>query len=152
ELRDKEVEALRSKYAGKFRAIQDRIERARARLEEEKAQANRSTWDAAISIGDSLLGALLGRKTRASTTVSKTARSARRVAERRGDINQAAAALEAARREHAQLDAAFRREVDKIETAFTPEHIPLEERVVRLRRKDLADVRVSLAWLPWVVG
>lgn len=152
ELRDQRVDALRSKYGSRFRTVQEKIDRARERLEAEQTQANRSTWDFAASVGDSLLGALLGRKTKATTTVSKTARSARKVAHQRGDINAAAAALEQARQEHAQLDAEFRREVDRIEAAFTPEHIVLEPRVIRLRRKDLADVAVALAWLPWVVG
>ena len=71
EERDQGVEALRAKYAPKLEAIQEQIRRANERLEREQAQASRSSWDATIAMGSSVLGALLGRK-----AVSKTRRVA----------------------------------------------------------------------------
>ena len=86
EERDQKVEALRAKYAPKLEAIQEQIRRANERLEREQAQASRSSWDATIAMGSSVLGALLGRKAVSKTNVSRAstaAKAASRAAQQR---------------------------------------------------------------------
>ncbi len=60
EERDQKVEDLRAKYGPKREAIQDKIRAATDKLEREQAQATKSSWDATIAMGSSVLGALLG--------------------------------------------------------------------------------------------
>ncbi len=62
EKRDHGVEALRARYAPKLEAIQEQMRRAREKLEREQAQASKTSWDATIALGSSVLGAILGRK------------------------------------------------------------------------------------------
>ena len=103
EERDQDVEALRAKYAPKLAAIQEQIRRAHERLEREQAQASRSTWDATIAMGSSVLGALLGRKTVSKTNVTRAATAAKaasRAAQQRGDASQAAGSLESLRQKY----------------------------------------------------
>ena len=77
EKRDQGVETLRTQYAPKLEAIQEKIRRANERLEREQAQASRSSWDATIAMGGSVLGALLGRKSVSKADVSRAATAAK---------------------------------------------------------------------------
>ena len=124
EERDRKVEKLRVKYAPKKSALEDQIRRARDRLEREQAQANRSTWDATVALGSSVLGALLGRKPLSKTNVSKAASAARaagRAAQEHGDVDSAGASLAVLQRKFAALEAKFRGEVNKLDAALRPE-------------------------------
>ena len=85
EERDHGVEALRAKYAPKLEAIQEQMRRAREKLEREQAQASKTSWDATIALGNSVLGAILGRKAISKTTVGRAttaAKAANRAAQR----------------------------------------------------------------------
>ena len=121
EERDKTVDTLRAKYAPKQAAIQEQIQRANERLEREQAQANRSTWNATISIGSSVLGAFLGRKTVSKTNVTRATTAAKatsRAAQQRGDAGQAALLLESLRRKYDDLQAKFEEEIKSLDAAL----------------------------------
>ena len=63
ENRDAAVEVLRKKYAPKLAALQARLGRAEAAVAKQKEQASHARIQTAISVGSTLLGAILGRKT-----------------------------------------------------------------------------------------
>src|SRR5262249_44012850 len=121
ERRDQQVEALRAKYAPKLGAIQDQIRRAQERLQREQSQANRSTWDATVALGSSVLGALLGRKTISKANVTRAtsaAKAAGRAMQQRGDASQAGESLDSLQRKYTELQARFQEEVDELEAAL----------------------------------
>jgi hypothetical protein len=153
--RDREVEALRAKYAPKMSTLEDQIHRARERLERERAQANKSTWDATVALGTSVLGALLGRKTLSKANVTRAASAAKaagRAAQQHGDVGQAGESLESLERKYAALDARFREEVGRLDAALRPEALALERLPIRPRKADITVEQVVLAWTPWKVG
>src|SRR6185503_21338871 len=78
EQRDRAAEQLRKKYAPKLAALEDRIRRAEQMKEKQAQQARTQHVQTAISLGATLLGAFLGRKTISATTVEKAATTARR--------------------------------------------------------------------------
>ena len=95
EVRDRAIEELRAKYAPKRDRLQEEVRKARERLDREQAQASKSTFDAAISFGNSVLGAFLGRKAITKTNVGKAtsaAKAAGRAMQQRGDLGAAQAA------------------------------------------------------------
>jgi hypothetical protein len=155
EERDKNVEALRAKYAPKQAALQEKIRLAYERLEKEQSQASRSTLDAGISITTSVLGALLGRKRITKTSMTRAgtaAKAASRAAQQRGDASQAAGALETLRQRHDDLQAKFQDEIEKLDTALRPEALVLEPSPLRPKKTDITVERVVLAWMPHQVG
>ena len=77
EQRDRQMDQLRKKYEPKLQAIEDRLRRARQAKEREAEQAKQQYVQTAISVGASLLGAFLGRKTITATTVGKATSAAR---------------------------------------------------------------------------
>ncbi len=155
EKRDREVEALRAKYAPKLERIQARIQQANERLEREQAEASRSTWDATIAMGNSVLGALLGKKTMSKTNVSKAATAAKaatRAVQQRGDASQAYLSLDTLRQQYTELQTKFQQEIETVDTALRPEILAIEPYPIRPRKTDITIERVALAWLPQYVG
>jgi hypothetical protein len=152
EQRDRQVEALRAKYAPKMSALQEQIRRARERVEREQAQANRSTWDATVALGSSVLGALLGRKTLSKTNVTRAASAAKaagRAVQQRGDVGQAGESLDALQRRYVKLEAEFQEEVDTLAAALRPEAVELKPLPLRPKKADITVEQVVLAWTPW---
>jgi len=155
EERDKTVEALRAKYAPKQAAIQEQIRRAIERLEREQAQASRSTWDATIAMGSSVLGAFLGRKAVSKTDVTRATTAAKavsRAAQQRGDAGQAAGSLESLRRKYDELQVKFQEEIESLDAALRPEALVLEPAPLRPKKTDITIERVVLAWMPHQVA
>jgi hypothetical protein len=154
EERDREVEALRAKYAPKMAALEDKIRQARERLEREQSQASRTTWDATVALGNTVLGALFGRKALSKTNVGRAASAARaagRAAQERGDIGRAEDSLEALRRKSMELEVAFQEEVNRIAPPLRPEVVALERLPIRPKKADITVEQVVLAWTPWKV-
>lgn len=81
EARDKQSDSLRQKYAPKLAAIRDRVRRAGQVVERQQAESRSSQMQTAISVGASILGAFLGRKTIRATNIGR-ATTAIRGAER----------------------------------------------------------------------
>jgi len=154
EERDQKVEALRAKYAPKLAAVEQQIQRARERLANEQAQASRSTWDATVALGNSVLGAMLGRKAISKANVTRAASAAKaagRAMQRRGSVGQAEELLEVSQRKHAELEAEFQAAVEALVAALRPEALELESVAVRPKKTDITVERVVLAWLPYRV-
>ena len=155
EKRDQGVEALRAKYAPKLEAIQEQIRRAREKLEREEVQSSRTSWDATIALGSSVLGAILGRKTISKTNVGRAttaAKAATRAVQQRGDVSQAASSLDSLRQEYDKLQAKFQGDIESKAAALRPEALALEPLPLRPKKTDIAVEKVVLAWLPYQVG
>ena len=114
----------------------------REKLEREQAQASRTSWDATIALGSSVLGAILGRKAISKTTVGRAttaAKAATRAAQQRGDVGQAASSLDYLRQKHDDLQAKFQAEIETMAAALRPEALVLEPLPIRPRKTDITD-------------
>ena len=77
EKRDAAVAELRKRWQDKLLKLQDQIRRAEERHEREQAQLSQQKMQTAVSIGSSILGALLGRKAISATNVGRVGTAAR---------------------------------------------------------------------------
>jgi hypothetical protein len=155
EERDAAVDALREKYTKKLSALEEKIRQAQKRVEREKAQASQSTFQAAVSFGSSLLGALVGKKTISAANVGRAATSARaagRAMQQRGDIALAAEDVEKYQQMYDDLQAKLQTEIDDLQAAGAPDAIPLEPFELRPKKSEIAVDRVALVWMPWWSG
>jgi len=75
--RDERVEALRKKYAPKRAALEERLRRAQQSETREREQVSQQGVQAAISIGATILGAVLGRKTVSVGNIGRATTAAR---------------------------------------------------------------------------
>jgi Skp family chaperone for outer membrane proteins len=152
EFRDGEVARLREKHAAKLKSLEDRLRRASDRVEREQSQYSQRKLDTAISIGTSVLGAIFGGRSTATTRAGSAARSAGRVFGERGDVERAGESLETLKAERDELLATIEQEVQTLAASLDPARVALEKVRIAPRKSDIAIGRVALAWEPWRAG
>jgi len=155
EQNDLEVEKLKAKYKSKFETARDRVLRAEERVKREEAQYKEQSYSSFISIGSSILGALMGRKVLSKTNVSKGAtamRSAGRAAREKGDIAIAEEKLKVEQEKLHALEKQFDEEVEKLEQRVDPAQLPVESYPIRPRKSDINVADVALLWMPFAVS
>jgi hypothetical protein len=147
ENRDAGVEALRKKYAPKVASLQARLARADAAVQRQKEQASQARMQTFISVGSTLLGALLGRKTLSASTIGKATTAARGVGRSIQEGSQAATAEQSAE--------AIRQQIAEIETEIEAESAALAATEPSIEIVEVKPVRsgvsvrlIALAWVP----
>ncbi len=151
EKRDAEIEKLRGRHAPKLAALDDRIERARQKVEREKAQAKDQSMQTYVSIGSAVLDALLGRKKFSSRTIGKAAtsmRSASRATRQQADVAHAEESLQTLEERRREFEAEIDRELEAIRLAWSPEALAIEPVEIPARKTDTTVEEVVLAWVP----
>ncbi len=151
ERRDGELEKLRKKYATKLARLEKQAERAEARLGREQAQLQQQTMQTAISVGATVLGALLGRKRMSVGTVGRAttaARGASRRAREKQDVARAQRELEQAHEESAALEEELSGEIAAVGAATDPDAYEIDSMPIRARKSDITLGKLSLVWLP----
>jgi hypothetical protein len=156
EARDKQSESLRQKYAPKIAALQDRIRRAGQMVERQQAESRSSQMQAAISVGASILGAFLGRKTISASNIGRATtaiRGAGRAMKESKDVGQAEENVSALQQQLADLESQFKTETDALATATDPLNEKLETVSLKPTKANIAVKLVALAWTPnWQDG
>lgn len=154
EQRDLQVAKLRESYGSKLARLQDRIRRADAEAAEQEEQYRRQRLNTMVNVGETLAGALFGRKLLGRTNLGRaatTARSASRVSREREDITRAEQEAEALREELLELEREVRDEIARTELALDPRAIQLERVPVTPRKADINVRLFGIVWIPWKV-
>ena len=151
EERDAQSDKLRKRYAGKATTLENRIMRAAQKVEREREQAKQKKFDSYITVGTSLLGALLGRKKVSVTNlrrVKSAARGVGRVSKEKQDVERAEEQLLAYQRQLEDLNAELETEIEELAASVEEEMEELDTLKLKPRKTDI-DVRVvALAWAP----
>ncbi|MBX3350854.1 MAG: ATP-binding protein [Nitrospira sp.] len=151
EQRDKGAESLRQKYAPKIATLQDRIRRAELQKEKQQAESRSSQMQAAISVGASILGAFMGRKTISATNIGRATtaiRSAGRVIKESKDVGAAEENVAALQQQLADLETQFKSESEALAAATDPLNEKLDTISVKPTKANIAVRLVALAWTP----
>jgi hypothetical protein len=117
----------------------------------EREQASGQQVQTAISLGATVLSALLGRKRLSYGTLGRattTLRGAGRTAKEQGDVRRAATEVETIRGQIADLEREIESELDQIEHRLDPQTEELTTTALRPRRGDVSVRLVALAWCP----
>ncbi|HEY6051618.1 MAG TPA: ATP-binding protein, partial [Thermoanaerobaculia bacterium] len=152
EQRDAGADELRGRYAARIAALEERKRRAEQAVDREKQQATSQGLQTAISIGATVLGALLGRKAISATNIGRAttaARGAGRTVQQAGDIARAKENVAAIDEQIAALNAELQAELDQRAAAADPLSEKLETVTVRPKKSDVSVRSVSLAWAPF---
>jgi hypothetical protein len=151
ERRDAAAEKLRQKYGPKIAALRDRIRRAEQAVEREKEQAKQTGLQTALSVGATILGAFMGRKTISATTIGKATTAlgkAGRTMKDMKDVGMAQDNVAALQQQLADLEAQFKSETDRLSGSDPPTE-PLETIPLRPAKSNISLKLVALAWLPY---
>ncbi len=152
EKRDADIDKLRKKYAPRLAMLTEQVRKSEERVQREKAQVTDQTMHTAISIGTTLLGALLGRKALSSANVGRAGsavRSAGRVAREKADVGRAEEGVEAQSQRLADLQSELELEIGRLQGELDPAVIEVETISVKVRK---SDTTVTPAALVWVAG
>ena len=150
EKRDVAVEALRKKYAPRLATLEDQIRRAEDRVRRETAQLSEQKMSTAISVGTSILGALLGRKKISVGNVGRVgsaARSAGRIGRESDDVSRANESLEVVKQRYADLSNEFEQETSRLQGEFDPAAATIERVQIKPRKADIDVTRMTLVWV-----
>ncbi|MEO5956414.1 MAG: ATP-binding protein [Nitrospiraceae bacterium] len=151
EQRDAQSASLRQKYAPKIASLQERIRRAEHMVDRQQTESRSSQLQAAISVGATILGAFMGRKTISATTIGKATtaiRGAGRAIKESQDVGQAQENRAALEQQLAELEAQFKTETDALVAAIDPLNEQLETLSLKLTKGNIAVRLVALAWAP----
>ena len=149
--RDRASEALRQKYAPKVAALQERRRRAEQAVARESEQAKQQGLQTAISVGATILGAFLGRKSINVSTIGRAttaARGAGRVLKETQDVGRAKETVAAVDEAIAALDAQFKADAEALGASTDPLTEPLETIALKPTRQNVSVRLVALAWAP----
>ncbi len=148
EARDAEVEKLRARYAPKLQRITAKVRSSQDSVAREQQQAQQQTLQSAVSIGSTLLGALMGRKAISMSTLGRATTAARGVSRSMKESQDIAGAEERVRSAEASSPhskQSSRAEIAQIE-ATASAAVPTETLNIKPKRGGI-DVRLfALAW------
>lgn len=145
------IATLEQTYAKKQQQLQDKLQRAEAKLSKEESDVRAKGMETAISVGSAILGAFLGRKVFSSTTANKSARGVRNAGQfmkERQDVQLAQEEMDRLRQELEALATELQEKVQEQSAGWDPAAVELEVVSINPRRADIYDVRVCLLWQP----
>ncbi|NBV44344.1 MAG: hypothetical protein EBR86_01575 [Planctomycetia bacterium] len=145
---------MRARYATRLASLDDKIARARQKVEREKAEAKNQSMQTYVSIGTAVLSAILGRKVASSTNVGRAAtsmRSASRAARQQADVAHAEESLGSLEEKRQALADEIDAALVEVRGEASPERMRLEPIEIPARKTDIAVDEVVLAWVPAVV-
>ena len=152
EQRDDATETLRKKYAPKRAALVEKIRRAQQAVDREQNQASQAKMQTAISVGATLIGAFLGRKTVSSSTVGKATTAARgvgRAMQQGDDVTRAQETVRVLQQQLEDLDAELESEIKALAARNDPAIEDMDTLVLKPKKSDIAVQLVSLVWTPY---
>lgn len=152
EIRDAETQDLRLSYVPKAKQLEERLRKAEAKVEQEKAEATSRTVESVISFGASILGAFVGRKTMSSQNISKigtSIRSAQRTMKARNDIGIAEDSVEAVQQAMGEVDQELSAKIDELKNKYNIDSVKTEALDLTPRKTDLSVISVVVVWAPY---
>jgi hypothetical protein len=149
ETRDRALEGLRRKYAPRQAALDEKLRRARQVVDRESQQATGQKLQTMISVGATLVGALMGRKAISVGTIGRATTAARgvgRTMKESDDIERARQSVQALEEQRQALDDELKTEIAALEAAGDPATETFERLVVKPKRANVALKLTALLW------
>ena len=149
--RDAELVRLRAKWDPKLASLAEKIRRAEASVDQLEVEVSQGSVETAVSLGATLLGALVGKKTLSSSTIGRaasTARGAGRAKQKHDAANRARTALAALVAQRAEQEAALHVELEAAEALADPARALITPLVVSAKKTAVAVRLLCLAWTP----
>ena len=154
EVRDLEIEKLKTKYSSKMQTLKNRLLTAEQRVQQKEQEAKRVKMETFLNLGTSLLGAVLGNKLASRTNLSKAGTAAKsfgRQAQKQSDVARAEESLESIQKQYDELEQKLRSEFDEVESKVNSHNLELEAIEIPSRKTDIRLKRLALIWIPWQV-
>ncbi len=148
-----EAQTIQDRYAKKQARLEERLDRAYARLDKEKSDVTARGIDTALSIGGAIFGALFGRKKLSVTNANRTVRSMRgagRVLKEKGDVQRAEEVVSSLLADVDNLALELQEKLAAIADQYDPMNYRIETLQITPRHTDIFNIRLILVWEPIV--
>jgi hypothetical protein len=149
ENRDRTLDAVRRKFAPRQAAIEEKLRRANQAVERESEQATGQKLQTVISVGATLVGALLGRKALNVGTIGRATTAARgvgRTMKESEDIERAKQNVAALEEQRQQLEAEFSAETAALDAANDVATETLEKITIKPKKTNIVVKLLGLVW------
>jgi hypothetical protein len=146
--RDAAVAKLRDSYGRKVDSIEGKLHTARNRLDREKSQYDSQRLESAVSVGSTVLGALLGRRSITGSKAATAARQVGRASSQRDDVERAERAIEELNEQLADLESDLADRLDRVREEWAVDALKVEEVTLAPRKSEIGVEIVALAWNP----
>ena len=146
--RDEAVEKVRDGYRRKVEAIDRRLATARERLDRETSQYESQRLQSAVSVGSTILGALLGKRTVTSSKAATAARQVGRAATQKDDVERAERAIAELTEQLADIEIELSERLDGVRAEWAVDRLEIEEVRLPPRKSEIGVDLVALAWDP----
>jgi hypothetical protein len=152
EVRDEKLDMIRKKFGAKVTSLQDDLARAQAAVDKQQAEARAAKVSTAVSIGQTILGVLFGRKTSSSTITSgaRSARGAGKAWKETGDLRAAEEKLAEVEAEIAAINDEAQTQIDEMKRMCDPANLEFTTESLRPLKKNIVISAFGLAWLPYL--
>jgi hypothetical protein len=107
--------------------------------------------DGLVNIGTSILGALLGNKSRSGSRTSSAVRDLTSAANKGSDISRAQETLDELVLQKDAMERECIADVERIKRDYSIENLVLEATEIPLRKADTKVKLLALAWVPWQI-
>jgi len=151
EARDAEVEEVRRKFAEKRARLEEKLRRAEQGVQRESEQSSHANLQTAVSVGATIFGALLGRKSLSTGTLGRATTAARglgRASKEHADIKRAQENVDVAKKALEDLDAKIAEETAGIAARFDADASRIEAAALAPKRGGVLVQFVALGWRP----
>ncbi|PWU00495.1 MAG: ATP-binding protein [Candidatus Melainabacteria bacterium] len=153
EERDQAITQLNKKYAAKMATLEAKMAAAQAKLDGAIEKAKEEEVQSAVSIGTTVLGAILRRRISASTIdkAGSAVRRASKSAQKRVEVSSQEEALAAIEQEQQALEAEIASQIKDIRQQFDAQSHALETVSFNLKKSQLSLQLFGLIWLPYAL-
>ncbi len=151
EQRDFQVDKLRRKYAAKTATLQQRLLRAQQRIEKENEQCREQKVQTAISVGATVLSALMGRKAISMGTLGRATsatRQASKIGREMADVERAREEMASVQQQLDDLNRALELEADQVAQSFDPQTEVFQQVIVRPLKAGILPQQIGILWIP----
>ena len=150
EHRDGEVDKLRQKHEKRFATLEGKIKRAEEKVEIQTEQYEQSRTSLMTTLGTTLVGVLMGR--RSTRNASSSVRSYSRSSKEKSDIRRAEDKLKELESEIKTLNQEFEEDVNRLSSKLAIENLEYTEHQLPPRKSDISIVNYAIHWLPFRVN
>ncbi len=147
EEKDKAVEKLTEKYTKKEEKLEKDYAKLLEKLEKEEAEVKAATTQSALSIGSSVLGALLGRTKVGTLSSSVTGLSkASRVLKQKKDVDLVKKKIEKLTVDINKLEEDLKQNIEDMSVEFDIDKYTIETISIKPKKSDIYGIKVALLW------
>jgi len=145
--KDKAVQKLTEQYAKKEEKLEKEFIKLQEKLEKEEADVKTLTTQSALSLGSSVLGALLGRTKVGTLSTGVTGLSrASRIMKEKKDVELVKKKIEALSENIQKLEDELKQSIESMSGQFDIDNYTIETISIKPKKSDIFGINVALLW------